>query len=426
MRIQKLSQILDCEVDLEAYDKSLSHRAAIFSLLCDKESKIENFLCAEDTLNTLKIIEQLGAKVFREGSLVKIFPPKEILSPSDVLYCGNSGTTMRLLMGFLAAKKGFFILNGDKYLNARPMKRIAQPLKTFGADLTLREDNFAPLAIKGKELAFINYESPLASAQVKTALLLAGLSSQGAKITEPALSRNHSENMLNFMGANIKRQALEVEVQALKQPLQALDIKIPNDASSCFYFALAAAILPKAKILLKNVLLNETRIEAYKILQKMGAKLEFFIKENSYENIGDIYIEQADLKAVEVSENIAWLIDEIPALAVAFAFAQGKSRVRNAKELRFKESDRIKATVEALEACGIQVQEFEDGFEILGGQAQAALIDSKGDHRIAMSFMIMGLKTGMEVQDCSCIETSFPNFIENLKKLGAKIENRIS
>lgn len=426
MKIYKLSQAFDCEVDLKAYDKSLSHRAAIFSLLSDKESKIENFLCAEDSLHTLKILEQLGAKISRERTSVKILPPKEFLSPKAILYCGNSGTTMRLMMGFLAAKKGFFVLSGDKYLNARPMKRIAQPLKDFGGELLLREDNFAPLAIQGKELAYINYKSPLSSAQVKTALLLAGLLSQGAKISEPFLSRNHSENMLEFMGAKIKRQALEVEIQALTKPLQALNIKIPNDPSSCFYFALAAAILPKSKILLKNVLLNKTRIEAYKILQKMGAKVEFFPKENSYEELGDIYIEQAELKAVEISENIAWLIDELPALAVAFAFAQGRSSVKNAKELRFKESDRISTTVQALQACGIEVKEFEDGFEVFGGQAQAALIDSKGDHRIAMSFIIMGLKTGMEIKDISCIETSFPNFLENLKKLGAKIEDRIS
>lgn len=444
MIIHKLKKPINCEINLQAYDKSISHRAAIFSLLSDKASKIENFLCAQDCLNTLKIIKQLGAKVSRKGNNVKIIPINlvkefnkdgkissikalglfdEIISPNDILQCGNSGTTIRLLMGYLASKKGFFILSGDRYLNARPMQRVANPLNEFGADITLREDNFAPLVIKGKKLDFIDYKSKISSAQVKSAILLAGISSKGARFSEPLLSRNHSENMLKFMGADIKINGLQVEIKPALKPLNPLNIKIPNDPSSCFFFALAAAIVPNSKIMLKDVLLNKTRIEAYKILQKMGTKVEFYLKENSYEQIGDIYIEQNELKAVEVSQNIAWLIDEIPALSIAFVFAKGKSKVRNAKELRVKESDRINAIVQALRACKIEVDEFEDGFEVNGSFPQSACIDAKGDHRIAMSFIIMGLMSKIEVKDVACIKTSFPNFIENLKLIGAQIEN---
>lgn len=446
MIVHKLQKPISCEIDLKAYDKSISHRAAIFSLLSDKPSKIENYLCSQDCLNSLKIIKQLGARVSRRGSLVKIIPINllkgthvfegkerltikaislfdKIISPNDILQCGNSGTTIRLLMGYLAAKDGLFVLSGDKYLNARPMQRIAKPLNEFGADISLRDEKFAPVVIKGKKLDFIDYKSPISSAQVKSAVLLAGISSNGAKFSEVSLSRDHSENMLKFMGADIKIDGLKIEIKPALKPLKPLNIKVPNDPSSCFFFAVAAAIVPNSKILLKDVLLNKTRVEAFKILKKMGVKVEFNLKENSYEEIGDIYIEQAELKAVEVSQNISWLIDEIPALGVAFAFAKGKSRVKNAKELRVKESDRISSTVQALKACGIEVVEFEDGFEVTGGKANSACIDSKGDHRIAMSFMIMGLMSQVEVKDIACIKTSFPNFIENLKLIGAKIEN---
>lgn len=230
--------------------------------------------------------------------------------------------------------------------------------------------------------------------------------------------------MLKAMNAPLKisDDYLSLEISPLNQALKAQDILIPNDPSSAFYFTLAAIILPNSKVVLKNILLNPTRIEAYKILQKMGAKLEIKITQNDFETIGEIHASSSELKAVEVKENIAWLIDEAPALAIAFALAKGKSKLINAKELRVKESDRIAATVENLKLCGVNAKELEDGFEIEGSQIKKAKIKSYGDHRIAMSFAILGLLCGMEIDESECIKTSFPNFMDILTKIGARID----
>ena len=427
MKIHAFNSPINAEIKNIAADKSISHRFAIFSLLTQKENKAQNYLLAEDTLNTLKIIKNLGAKVQCEGSNVKIIPPYEILSPNCILDCGNSGTAMRLMMGFLAGIPGFFVLSGDKYLNNRPMKRISEPLNKIGAKIYGRDGaNLAPICIEGQELKAFNYQSIIPSAQIKTAMILSAFRADKiCTFNEISLSRNHSENMLKAMDAPIKNShdGLSLEIAPLKNPLKAQNIIIPNDPSSAFYFALAAVILPNSKIILKNILLNSTRIEAYKILQQMGAKLQIEIKQNDFETIGEIYVESSTLYAVKVQENIAWLIDETPALAIAFALAKGKSVLKNAKELRVKESDRIAVVVENLKLCGIDARELEDGFEIEGGCAKAAKIKSYGDHRIAMSFAILGLLCGMEIDDGDCIKTSFPNFIEILLDLGVNIDN---
>jgi len=411
-----------------ASDKSISHRAALFSLLSDKPSYIKNYLQGEDTLNTLKIVKSLGAAISHSDQTLIITPPSKVQEPPCILDCGNSGTAMRLLMGFLASKPGFFVLHGDEYLAKRPMARVANPLRSIGAKIDGRDDgNLAPIAIRGQKLSAFEYASPIASAQVKSALILAALNATNESlISEPALSRDHTERMLLGMGAKITRDNLHVKVAPLKTPLNPLKITIPADPSSAFFFAVAAAIIPKSKIVLENVLLNKTRIEAYEILRKMGAKVTYIKKSDQYEQIGDIVVEHGLLQGVEVSSNIAWLIDEIPALAIAFACAKGKSVVKNAKELRVKESDRIATTVSNLQKCSIEARELEDGFEVVGGTLKSAKVQSYGDHRIAMSFAIAGLKSGIEVLDSDCISTSFPNFIELLEKIGAKIENKIS
>ncbi|HHW4153118.1 TPA: 3-phosphoshikimate 1-carboxyvinyltransferase, partial [Campylobacter coli] len=280
MKINALESF-NTEISDIAADKSISHRFAIFSLLTQSENRAKNYLLAEDTLNTLKIIENLGAKVKREGSSVSIMPPSEILSPNCVLECGNSGTAMRLMIGFLAGVSGFFVLSGDKYLNNRPMKRICKPLSEIGAKIYGREQaNLAPLCIEGQKLKAFDYKSEISSAQVKTAMILSAFrADKTSKFSEISLSRNHSENMLKAMNAPLKisDDYLSLEISPLNQALKAQDILIPNDPSSAFYFALAAIILPNSKVVLKNILLNPTRIEAYKILQKMGAKLEIKI-----------------------------------------------------------------------------------------------------------------------------------------------------
>ena len=404
-----------------ASDKSISHRCAMFSLLSNKPSTIKNFLLGEDTLASLSIAEQLGATIKREGSSVEIIPPSLLTEPNDILDCGNAGTGMRLYAGLLAGIEGSFILTGDKYLRSRPMSRVADPLRSIGAKIDGRENgNLAPLAIRGGALNAFKYHSPIDSAQIKSALILAALQAdKDSYYKEDLLSRDHTERMLSGMGANVKLQEDGwIKIEPLTQPLAPLDITVPADPSSGFFFAVAAAITPNAKTIIKNVTLNPTRIEAYKMLEKMGATISYVEKENIYEPIGDIEISHnGQLSAITVEKNIAWLIDELPALSIAMSVANGRSFVKNAKELRVKESDRIATVLTGLNACGIETVEHEDGYEVLGGTLTSATINSHGDHRIAMSFAIAGLYCGMNIEDTECIETSFPNFFDILSEL---------
>ena len=416
------------EIDSIASDKSISHRCAIFSLLSDKPSVIENYLPAEDTLNTLKIVELLGAKIEREGNIITITPPSSLCEPASILDCGNSGTAMRLFMGFLASKDGFFVLHGDKYLASRPMKRVADPLRKIGAHIDGREGgNLSPIAILGRKLKGFDYKSPIASAQVKSAMILASLNAnEPSYYQEPHLSRDHTERMLRGMGVDIIQNGEKIKITPPTTPLKPLNLRVPSDPSSAFFFAVAAAIVPNSKVILKNLSLNPTRIEAYKVLEKMGAKISYILKEEIYEPIGDIIVEYAPLSGVVVEDNIAWLIDELPALSIAMAVAKGSSLVKNAKELRVKESDRIKTVVDNLNICGIKTNEYEDGYEVIGGKFSAStkIINSFGDHRIAMSFAIAGLISKIRVEDVECIETSFPNFVEILETM-TQVESKV-
>lgn len=423
LSISKLEKPFEVVIDNIASDKSISHRCAMFSLLSDRPSSVKNFLRGEDTMDSLRIAQSLGAIIEDNGETIKITPPQKLSEPDDILDCGNAGTGMRLYAGLLAGIEGSFVLTGDKYLRNRPMKRVADPLKSIGAKIDGRENgNKAPLHIRGAKLKPFKYESPIDSAQVKSALILAALQSEDVSYyKEELLSRDHTERMLKGMGADIKTNDNGwIEIHPLKKPLDPLNITVPTDPSSAFFFAVAAAIIPGSKVTLKNLTLNPTRIEAYKILEKMGARVQFVETENIYEPIGDIIVENNELNGVTVDSNIAWLIDELPALSIAMAMAKGKSLVKNAKELRVKESDRISAVVNNLKLCGIEYHEFDDGYEITGTQSlQKATINSYGDHRIAMSFAIAGLLCGMDIEDTQCIETSFPNFLEILENLRA-------
>ena len=420
LNVKPLNQSFDVTIDSIASDKSISHRCAMFSIFSDKTSKIKNFLTAEDTLNSLSIVEQLGAVVQRDGANVQITPTGKIVEPNDVLDCGNAGTGMRLFCGLLSSWDGSYILSGDKYLRERPMKRVANPLRSIGAKIDGREDgNKAPLFIRGSKLDAFTYESPIDSAQVKSAMILAALRSNGiCKYKENELTRDHTERMLKGMGADIFTDSDGfINITPLNDVLKPLEITVPTDPSSAFFFAVAAAITPNAKVVLKNLTLNPTRIEAYKVLEKMGAKIEYVEHENVYEPLGDIIVSHQTLNAVEVDKNISWLIDELPALSIAMSIAKGTSKVKNAKELRVKESDRISAVVDNLKLCGVEFTEQEDGYEITGGTLNKATINSHGDHRIAMSFAVAGLICGMEIIDVECIQTSFPNFEEILNSL---------
>lgn len=421
LHLEKLTKSFDIVIDTIASDKSISHRCAMFSLLSNKPSTIKNFLRGEDTMDSLRIAQKLGASIEDNGETITITPPSKLSEPDDVLDCGNAGTGMRLYSGLLAGIEGSFVLTGDKYLRSRPMKRVAEPLRNIGAKIDGREDgNKAPLHIRGGKLASFKYHSPIDSAQVKSALILAGIQSdEKSYYKEDLLSRDHTERMLNGMGAKIEtNEDGWIEINPLNGTLKPLNITVPTDPSSAFFFAVAAAIVPNAKVTLKNLTLNPTRIGAYKVLEKMGAKVTYVENENLYEPIGDIIVENSELNGVEVSENIAWLIDELPALSIAMSIANGESVVKNAKELRVKESDRISAVVDNLKLCGVQYEEYEDGYKIFGGTTlQKATINSYGDHRIAMSFAIASLLCGMDIEDTGCIETSFPNFTEILDSL---------
>ncbi|MGK0255598.1 MAG: 3-phosphoshikimate 1-carboxyvinyltransferase [Arcobacteraceae bacterium] len=421
LNITPLTRSFDIVIDNIASDKSISHRCAMFSLLSDQPSTIKNYLRGEDTMDSLKIAQKLGATIEDDGSTIKITPPETLNEPDDILDCGNAGTGMRLYAGLLAGIAGSFVLTGDKYLRSRPMKRVTDPLREIGAKIDGRENaNKAPLHIRGGKLASFKYHSPIDSAQIKSALILAAIQSdETSYYKEDLLSRDHTERMLNGMGASIiTNKDGWIEIKPLTSKLKPLNITVPTDPSSAFFFAVAAAITPKSKVTLKNVTLNPTRIEAYKILEKMGAKITYHKTEDIYEPIGDIVVEYNELNGVTVDSNIAWLIDELPALSIAMSIANGKSIVKNAKELRVKESDRISAVVNSLKLCGVSYTEFEDGYEIDGNSVlKQATINSHGDHRIAMSFAIAGLLCGMNIEDTQCIETSFPNFTEILESL---------
>lgn len=419
--IKKLNKPFDITIDNIASDKSISHRCAMFSLFSNKTSYIENYLLAEDTLNSLNIVRLLGAQIKQNGSSIEITPPKELKEPAQILDCGNAGTAMRLFCGLLSTLDGSFVLSGDKYLNNRTMNRVVVPLRDIGAKIDGRENgNKAPLFIRGeKNLKPFTYISPIDSAQVKSALILAALrASEVCKYKESELTRDHTERMLKGMGAEIFTDSEGfININPLKGYLEPLNLRVPADPSSGFFFAVAAAISKNSRVVIKNVSLNPTRVEAYNILKKMGAVVNFIEKENIYEPIGDIEVIGDELNAITVENHISWLIDELPALAIAMSLAKGKSKVKNAKELRVKESDRIKAVVDNLKLCGISYTEFEDGYEIIGGNFKSAKIDSFGDHRIAMSFAIAGLVCDMEIEDVECINASFPNFKEILDSL---------
>jgi len=419
--IAKHEKSFNLECSDIAPDKSISHRCAMFSLLSDKPSSIKNFLLGEDTLASLSIAEQLGATVKREGGSVEITPPLTLTEPSNILDCGNAGTGMRLYAGLLSGIEGSFILTGDKYLRSRPMNRVAIPLRSIGAKIDGRENgNLAPLAIRGGELKSFKYHSPIDSAQIKSALILAALQAdENSYYKEDLLSRDHTERMLSGMGAGVKLQKDGwIKIQPLTKPLSPLNITVPADPSSGFFFAVAAAIVPNAKTIIKNVTLNPTRIEAYKILEEMGANISYVEKENIYEPIGDIEISyNGQLQAITIEKNIAWLIDELPALSIAMSIAEGTSLVKNAKELRVKESDRISTVLEGLNSCGIETIEHDDGYEIIGGELNSSTINSFGDHRIAMSFAIAGLLCNIKIEDTACIDTSFPNFFDILNQI---------
>jgi len=417
IKIKALNSSFNTSLDNIPSDKSISHRCAIFSMLSHDTSIIENFLEAEDTINSLEIIKKLGAKVIREANKIMIIPSTKKQDYNMDFYCGNSGTTMRIFPGLLVGLDGTFSLSGDEYLMKRPMDRVVKPLSDIGCDISTKS-GYPPILINKSQVKAFDIVGKVPSAQVKSALILAGLKADGVCYYEESIkTRDHSENMLIDMGANIRSENNKITIKPMDKPLGPINMIVPSDPSSAFFFAVLTCITKNSHIILKNVSLNETRIEAFEILKKMGANIIFRKINNDKEPIGDIEVFSSSLKAVEVQDNMAWLIDEIPALAIAFVFASGKSVIKNAKELRVKECDRISAVVDNLKSFGIEAKEFEDGFEVIGSIPKSGNIKSYGDHRIAMSFTILALMTGGEIDDIDCIKTSFPNFFEIIDTL---------
>ena len=410
-------------------DKSMSHRAAILGGLSNGTCTVRNFLPSEDCVNTLNAMQALGARHEVLDELAGYGPinlrihgqSMKLSAPDAPIDCGNSGTGMRLLAGLLAGQSFTSELFGDASLSSRPMGRITIPLAQMGANIeTLGEKpGCAPLRIHAAKVHPITYEMPVASAQVKSAVLLAGLFAEGTTtVIQPAETRDHTERMLASFGIHTRHDGKAISLDGGQTP-QACDFTVPGDISSAAFWLVAAAALPGSRLLIKDVGLNPTRTAILKVLSRMGAHMTEIVHQSEGEPIGNIEIHGAPLTGTTIFlEEVPNLIDEIPVIAVAAALAQGRTIIRNAKELRVKETDRITTVVDNLRAMGAEVEEFEDGMEIVGGKPlHGATIDSFGDHRIAMAFAIAGLfATGETViQNTDCVNTSYPGFAHHLK-----------
>lgn len=407
-------KMLSGEVTIPA-DKSISHRAIIFSALAKGKSIIKNFSNGQDPRSTLNIFKQLGVQFEEEGTTVVVNSSGVLQSSNSPLDCGNSGTTMRLMAGVLAGQKFNSTLIGDDSLSKRPMKRVIAPLEQMGGDI--QSNNFkAPLIISGKELKAINYNSPIASAQVKSCILLAGLNANGiTTVTEPYTSRNHTEIMLKAMGANLSVEKTTVSIE--KSELVPIDIEIPGDISSAAYFICAGLIVPNSEIILKNVGLNPTRTGIIDVVKSMGGNIELLSERITCgERVGDILVKYSpNLKACKISgEIIPRLIDEIPVIAVLATQADGQTIISDAQDLRNKESDRISAVVTELRKLGAEIEETPDGMIISGktylkGECE---VETYHDHRLAMSLFVAGLITEQEIKinGFEWVNISFPEF----------------
>jgi 3-phosphoshikimate 1-carboxyvinyltransferase len=385
---------------------------------------IKGFLPSEDCLSTVGAMRALGVKieVADETTLIVHGVKRAFQAPRGDIDCGNSGTTMRLMAGILAGQPFRSRLIGDASLSKRPMRRVIEPLTKMGAKLTAEgKDGRPPLVIEGAQLKPIAYNSPVASAQVKSAVLLAGMFAKGkTSVTEPTQSRDHTERMLEYFLVRPQRQGLTVSLFGEQTP-ESREFQVPGDISSAAFWLVAAAAQPHSRLLVKNVGLNETRTGVLAVLIRMGAAIREVIETDQAEPFGVIDIQGARLRGTEIrGAEIPNVIDEIPILAVAAALAHGKTIIADAAELRVKETDRLAAVAMNLRAMGAQVAETEDGLEIIGGvQLHGARIDSFGDHRIAMAFAIAGLFAEGEttITGTECVNTSYPGFFQTLERL---------
>ncbi len=410
--VQKITRGLKGEITTPS-DKSISHRAVILASLAKGKSIIKNFSKGQDPLSTLQICKNLGVDIELQNDLI-INSTGKFASPNTNLDCGNSGTTMRFMAGVLAGQNFNSTLIGDESLSKRPMKRVIEPLKLMGANII--SNNFqAPLNIAGKSLHCIDYVSKLASAQVKSCILLAGLNCDGkTKFTEPYISRDHTERMLKFMEADISTNNTTTTIQ--KSELKPQTIEICGDISSAAYFIVAGLIIPNSEIIIKNVGLNPTRTGIFEVVKKMGGNIEILDFRNiSGEEVGDIKISYSQLKACTIEgEIIPKLIDELPVIAVLATQAEGTTIIKDAQDLRNKESDRIKAVVTELKKLGADIEETQDGF-IINGKYDlqgGCEVETYHDHRLAMSLYVAGLicRHPVCINGFEWVNISFPEF----------------
>ncbi len=402
-------------------DKSISHRALMFAALADGESRISNLSTGADVQSTRQCLEACGIQTHNDGDDV-IVTGGQFSDPAQPLDCGNSGTTTRLLLGLLAGQGINATFIGDKSLSSRPMNRILEPLSQM--DLQFEShDGKLPITIYKSELNGTHYESPVASAQIKSAVMLAGLGANGeTTITEPILSRDHTEKMLKGLGANLITNGLSSTVSPLNVPLSNFNLVVPGDPSTAAFFAATAAIVPNSEIIMNGILRNPTRIGFYQALQNMGAGMECIDTwEEAGETIGKLKVFHQPLNGISISkDDIPGLIDELPILAILATQANGKTEVRDAEELRVKECDRIHAICKNLKSMGADIEELDDGFIIQGPtQLQGAEVETFHDHRIAMAFTVAGhVANGNVVLDYpDCASISYPEFYDELERL---------
>ncbi|OGK07800.1 MAG: 3-phosphoshikimate 1-carboxyvinyltransferase [Candidatus Riflebacteria bacterium GWC2_50_8] len=405
-----------------AGDKSISHRLVLISLLNKGQIEITNLSPCEDVKRSLRAVEQLGVTVSWKKRSVLLQNPGSLARQGHYqIDCGNSGTTARLLTGILAGQPGFYRLIGDESLSRRPMQRIIEPLNAMNANISACDN--LPIEIAGsRSLRAVDFNNRTGSAQVKSAVILAALQAFGeTSIFEQRSGRDHTERMLSRLNMPLNVTSDGITIKGPAELTGDYHFDVPGDISSAAFFAVAASILPDSQLMLKNVLLNHTRTGFIKVLQRMGARIDTHEIAGAWEPHGNISIKSARLNATSIdADEVPSLIDELPILAVAMAFANGTSRVTGAGELRYKETDRIRDLISQLKTAGVDCRQFEDGFEITGPTVidRAVCLDSFNDHRLAMSFAVMALNSseGIDIKNTDCIDISFPEFFATLFK----------
>ncbi|MBC7961973.1 MAG: 3-phosphoshikimate 1-carboxyvinyltransferase [Steroidobacteraceae bacterium] len=409
-------------------DKSISHRSIMLGAIANGVTTVRGFLRGEDNMSTMHAFRAMGVKIDDDGETIAIHGRglHGLQEPGDVLDCGNSGTTIRLITGLLSGQSFFSVVTGDQYLRKRPMKRVVEPLTRMGARIQGRhQGSLAPLAISGGGLSAIDYHSPVSSAQIKSSIMLAGLYADGeTTVREPSLSRDHSERMFRLFGASLVRFENGVTVHGGAE-LNAQEVTVPGDISSAAFFIVAALITPGSELLIRNVGINPTRTGVIDILKEMGGDIELLDeRELSGEPVADILVRSSRLKGTAISGSVVpRAIDEFPVVCVAAACAEGLTSIRDAKELRVKETDRITAMANNLRTLGVVVTETDDGMDITGSERlSGGEVESFGDHRIAMSLAVAALVATDEITilDIDCVATSFPSFFQLLEKVAGK------